>query len=305
MTTVTVVVPAHNHADYLGQAIESVLAQTYPDVELIVLDDGSTDETRDVLSRFRGRFHFESHPNMGQSATLNKGWAMARGEILGYLSADDVLYPQCVRRAVQTLQEDSAVVVSYCDFEKIDQRSARLGIVRTPEWRYADLVLEGECPPGPGAFFRRAAYLVTGGWNPAFRRVPDFEFWLRMGLQGEFRRIPEILAGYRVHDSAQSFSTAHPDRADEMISALEQFFLRSDLPPNIRSGARRAKANALLHSARLHMYSGRVSTGWARTTSALATDPSVVLQLRTYRRVFGGLLKAPGRGILWRLRTRH
>ena len=81
MTRVSIVIPAYNHARFLGQAIESVLAQTHPQVELIVLDDGSTDGTREVLAKYAGRFHCESQANMGQAATLNKGWAMARAMI--------------------------------------------------------------------------------------------------------------------------------------------------------------------------------------------------------------------------------
>ncbi|MGH8678564.1 MAG: glycosyltransferase family 2 protein, partial [Burkholderiales bacterium] len=70
---VSLVIPAYNHADYLAQAIESVLGQDYPQIELIVLDDGSTDSTRDVLAKYTGKFHWESHQNMGQANTLNKG----------------------------------------------------------------------------------------------------------------------------------------------------------------------------------------------------------------------------------------
>ncbi|RME60123.1 glycosyltransferase, partial [Candidatus Parcubacteria bacterium] len=85
-TLVSIVIPAYNAGDFLHEAIDSVLNQTYPNIELIVLDDGSTDHTRDILSSYpKGSFYWESHPNMGQAATLNKGWAMAKGEVLGYL----------------------------------------------------------------------------------------------------------------------------------------------------------------------------------------------------------------------------
>jgi glycosyltransferase involved in cell wall biosynthesis len=86
---VSIVVPAYNHADYLKECIESILAQDYPRVELIVLNDGSTDMTPAILLAYGDRFRWENQANMGQSATLNKGWAMASGDILAYLSADD------------------------------------------------------------------------------------------------------------------------------------------------------------------------------------------------------------------------
>ncbi len=78
-TPVSVVVPAYNHAETLPAAIDSLLAQDYPALEIIVLDDGSTDHTHRVLTAYDGRIRWESQPNMGQAATLNKGWAMSRG----------------------------------------------------------------------------------------------------------------------------------------------------------------------------------------------------------------------------------
>ena len=81
MPKVSIVVPAYNHARYLPEAIDSILGQTYPSVELIVLDDGSTDDTINVLNKYGDQIVWESHQNMGQARTLNKGWAISTGEI--------------------------------------------------------------------------------------------------------------------------------------------------------------------------------------------------------------------------------
>src|SRR5688572_17065204 len=88
---VSIVVPSYNHARYLGEAIDSILAQDYPKIELIVIDDGSTDGSPEILRGYGKRFHWELQTNQGQVATLNRGWMMSRGDIIGYLSADDVL----------------------------------------------------------------------------------------------------------------------------------------------------------------------------------------------------------------------
>jgi glycosyltransferase involved in cell wall biosynthesis len=286
---VSIVVPAYNHAAYLDQAIGSVLAQAGPQVELIVLDDGSTDATRGVLEKYAGRFQWESQANLGQAATLNKGWAMARGEILGYLSADDYLRPDAVRRAVDALAENPDVVLAYPDFEQVDAHSKTIDVVRTPEFDYADMVLRAVCPPGPGAFFRRSAYVAAGGWNPALRRIPDFEFWLRLGLTGPFRRIPEVLACYRVHGESQSFSAVDEARADEIIGAIGAVLSNPKLPGNIRRRRAQAEANALLHAARLHLLSGRTGIAVARIAAAIRSDPMAALRPHSYRLILGGL----------------
>ena len=108
---VSIVIPAYNHATYLDEAIQSILKQDYPNIELIVLDDGSTDNTRAVLAKYAGMFHWETHKNMGQANTLNKGWQMSKGEVLSYLSADDVLLPHAVSTSMKYLRGD--VVLTY------------------------------------------------------------------------------------------------------------------------------------------------------------------------------------------------
>ncbi|HLX79298.1 MAG TPA: glycosyltransferase family 2 protein [Burkholderiales bacterium] len=291
---VSIVVPAYNQAAYLDEAIGSVLAQTGPQVELIVLDDGSTDATRRVLEKYAGRFHWESQANMGQAATLNKGWAMASGGILGYLSADDYLRPDAVRRAFDTLAASPEAVLVYPDFEQVDEHSKTINVVRTPEFDYADMVLKAVCPPGPGAFFRRSAYAAAGGWNPELRRIPDFEFWLRLGLAGPFRRIPEVLACYRVHGASQSFSAVDEARADEIIGAIGAVLSNPKMPGNIRRRRAQAEANALLHAARLHLLSGRAANALARIAAAVRADPLAALRPPGYRLILGGLW--------WRLR---
>jgi glycosyltransferase involved in cell wall biosynthesis len=187
---VSIVIPAYNHAGYLDEAIQSVLAQDYPNIELIVLDDGSSDATPEVLRKYSGRFHWETHHNMGQAATLNKGWKMAKGDILGYLGADDLPLPGCVRAAVEVLEAGPDLVLTYCDFELIDPHSHFIRTVCAEEFDYRKMVADFVCAPGPGVFFRRAAFERAGGWDPSLRQMPDYECWLRLGLVGTFKRIP-------------------------------------------------------------------------------------------------------------------
>ena len=291
---VSIVVPAYNHVRFLEQAIESVLAQSHPAVELIVLDDGSTDGTREVLAKYGQRLRWETQANMGQAATLNKGWGMASGELLGYLSADDYLLPDAVKRAVECLDRHGDAVLAYPDFVQVDDRSRPLRTIRTPEFSYEDMVQKGVCAPGPGAFFRRAAYARTGGWNVALRRIPDFEYWLRLGLVGRFQRIARVLAYYRVHAGAQSFSAVDETRAEEFVAVIDALMKQPSLPMPLRERGREARANALLLAARLHLLSGRFAAGCARAAAALRIEPRAALWPRSYRLLAGGLL--------WRLR---
>ena len=292
-SAVSIVVPAYNHATYLAGALESVLAQDYP-VELIVLDDGSTDATRQVLARYTGRCRWDTHQNMGQSATLNKGWTMASGDILGYLSADDVLLPGCVRAAVGVLATHPNTVMTYCDFQLIDSSSTAIRTVRTEEFDYRKMVVDQVCMPGPGVFFRRTAFERAGGWDTSFRQMPDYEYWLRLGLLGEFKRIPRTLAAFRVHKDSLTFSVT-PDRsAEEPVRIMEKYFSLEAVPLAIRQEKTRATSNALLFSAQLHLRSGRYGAALRHAHRAAALFPANLLRIHFLRRLAHALFSRMG-----------
>ena len=291
---VSIVIPAYNHADYLDEAIQSVLRQDYPRIELIVLDDGSTDDTPNVLVHYAGQLYFETQPNMGQARTINKGWEMAKGEILAYLSADDFLIQGAVSAAVNELQAAPGAVLTYCDFNLVDQESRVLRMIRAPDFSFFDMAVRFVCPPGPGAFLRRSAFLAAGGWDDTLRQIPDYEYWLRLALQGPFRRIPRVLAGWRVHAESQTFGRADPEKAEEPIRVVTRFFAMPGIPGDILSAKRQALGYAHLFSARLHVLAGRYQEGIRGLWRALFLYPPLLWARHTR-----GLLLNSMRVRLW------
>jgi glycosyltransferase involved in cell wall biosynthesis len=293
---VSIVIPAYNHADYLAEAIESVLAQDYPNVELLVFDDGSTDNTREVLKGYAGRFHWETHKNMGQAATLNKGWRMSKGEILGRLSADDLLYPDAVSASVECLQRNPDAVLVYCDFDLIDERSRVLRRVRAPEFSYRDMVVKHVTPPGPGAFFPRSAFEKVGPWDESLARILDYEYWLRLGLYGRFVRIPRVLASFRMHENTTALSGRHGDElgSQEYIQVLTDYFDSRTLPPEIVAAKDEAFSNAYIFSARHHLMGKRYGKAAANAWKGLRMYPRN-LSSRTLRILAYGLLNRTNR----------
>jgi len=300
---VSVVIPAYNHAGYVEQAVRSILEQDYARVELIVLDDGSTDKTREILKRTPGAFHWETHANMGQAQTLNKGWRMARGEILAYLGADDTLSPGAIAASVFALAANTDAVATYCDFELMDPSSRTVRVVHAPAYDYKRLVAELECAPGPGAFFRRRAWEQAGPWSPALRQMPDYDFWLRLGLVGRFVHIDRVLARLRVHDASQTFAQASEARADEPVRIIETFFAREDLPEDIRVLCSRAVAKANLISAQLHARAGRWQSAAARVRTAWTADPTRIASGASLRLAVNAIFNRAGHRILWTLRN--
>jgi glycosyltransferase involved in cell wall biosynthesis len=300
---VSIVIPAYNHARYLDEAISSVLGQSYASVELIVLDDGSRDDTRKVLQRYGTRFYWESQPNIGQSATLSKGWTKAHGEILGYLSADDRLEPSAVAESVAALGAHPDVVATYCDFNLIDPRSQVVRRVRAPEYDYRSMLVTVTCAPGPGAFFRRSAYEKTGPWDRSLRQMPDYDFWLRLGLQGAFVRIPKPLAAFRIHEASQTYGIVSAERAMEPVVILSRAFEHPELPQALKPLRNEAMANASLIAAQLHLRAGRFRDGWRAVRFAAKSDPRVLGSFRTLRLLANAAFNRAGHRALWTLRS--
>ena len=300
---VSIVIPAYNHGRYLDEAIQSVLGQDYPNVKLIVLNDGSTDDTHEVLEKYGDRFVWETQANMGQSATLNKGWAMSKGEILGYLSADDVLEQRAVSAAAAVFEKHAEASATYCDFNLIDPQSRVIRRVTTPEFNYRDMLVTVTCPPGPGAFFRRAAFDRTGPWDVSLRQMPDYDFWLRLGLQGKFVRIPEVLAGYRVHDASQTFSVTTETRAEEPVRIVSRLLDRADLPKEMMGDRSCALSSALLVSAQLHLRAGRLGLGARRLQHALRLSPLTVMSPSVLHMLLNSLFNRLGHRMTWTVRN--
>ena len=298
---VSIIIPAYNHANYLDMAIQSVLYQDYDNIELIVLDDGSTDSTNSILKKYTGQFYWESQRNMGQADTLNKGWQISSGAILSYLSADDVLSKSAVSTSIRYLENYPDVVLTYCDFNLIDNQDSFIRRVNAPDFDYEKMVVEQLCPPGPGVFFRREAFLAAGLWDGKFKQIPDYEYWLRLGLFGGFKRIPMVLASFRVHPQSLTFSKADLYRAKEPVQVIEKYFKRNDVPAPFREKEKQALSNANLITAQLHLRSGRYRLAYTYIKNSFFLYPNIFKQIRTLRRIMSGFLNRPIYNIIFLL----
>ena len=302
---VSIVVPAYNQEKYLDETIQSILNQDYELIELIVLDDGSQDNTKKLLQKYDHQFYYASHPNMGQANTLNKGWFKARGEILSYLSADDLLMPNAVSTAVRYLNEDPKIVLTYCDFNLIDPNSKTIRKVSAPDFDYLKMVKRLICQPGPGVFFRKWAFDRTGGWNPEFRQMPDYDYWLRLGLYGPFMRIPRVLASFRIHEKSMTFSKADRTMANEPVRILETYYRsKKNLPNQVVRVFPKAMSNAHLISAQLHLKAGRWRDSLAAVMKAAQYSKTTVMSTRSLRILLNALFNRTLHRTFWTIRER-
>lgn len=239
---------------FLRPAIDSVFAQDYPNVEVVLIDDGSTEpEMAPLLEEYAtkhpGRFRFERQGNQGQPRTINRGMELAEGEFAGYLSDDDLLYPEAVSKQIAALQADPDAVLVYAGYDIIDEQDAVLDTILSDEHSLADSLRLHDPFVGAGAFYRTETFREIGGWDTELAYRGDYACWLRMGLHGSFVRVPESLSGFRLHSKGRTVSDAGVTMARESLAVIDKFYARDDLPPEAGEVKAEAYRNAFIQAA--------------------------------------------------------
>lgn len=220
---VSIVMPSLNQAPFLGDAIGSVLSQTFPAVELIVLDGGSRDGSRGILETVPvpdGKFlHWRSAPDRGQADAVNTGWRMATGALVGWLNSDDLLAPGAVARAVAHFARHPDHVMVYGEALWIDRHGAVIDRYPTlppdgPLERFQD----GCFLCQPTVFLKPAVFAAVGLLEPAFESAMDFDFWVRVfrRFAGRIGHIPTVQALSRLHGATKTAS----DRKRVMLEGM-------------------------------------------------------------------------------------
>lgn len=230
---VTVITPTYNRASFLEETILSVINQNYPNIEYIVLDGQSTDNTLEVVKKFIGKIIWDSHKNMGEVKAVNKGFSMAQGEIIGIVNSDDPLLPGAISEIVNFMVANPKIIGVYTDWIKTDKDGKEIEKVILPDYNYEYMLRKHSCTPGPATFYRKIIVDKLKGRDDRFKYVSDFDFWLRAGLIGNFARIPKFLTTFRVHPGAATIKNKGFVMAMEHINLLNKIFSLPNLPPNI------------------------------------------------------------------------
>ena len=221
----SLIIPTFNHARFVGAAIDSALAQTVSAFEVIVVDDGSTDETPTVLARYAGRVRVLRQQNRGLSAARNAGLAAAHGTFVSFLDADDVMAPTKLAAQLEVLERSHAIGWTYCDVlmetvatGAMARASERFGYASRAldGWLFPELV-HGNFIPAIAPLVRRTALEVAGGFDERLTALEDWDMWLRLSLIAEARYTPAVLVTYRIRPGGMSEDRARMDRSRFLV----------------------------------------------------------------------------------------
>ena len=206
---VGIVTSSLNQGRYLRACIDSVLNQDYPNIEYLVMDGGSTDDSVRILESYGDRFYWQSASDEGQTAAVNAGLMRSRAEIVAYLNSDDRLLPGAVRRVVEAFTTNPGYDVIYGQGRIIDDEGNYLHDYDTFPFNFRhfrDVCFICQ----PAAFWRRSLHERYGYLDPRFDNTLDYEFWTRLATQGvKFSYLEEPLAESRSHSEAKSSMRRH------------------------------------------------------------------------------------------------
>lgn len=197
---VTIITPTYNQGQFIEETIRSVLSQTYPNIEYIVLDAMSTDSTPEIIQKYSDRIAIvRREPDNGQSDAIAKGFKLATGELVGWINSDDLLYPDCVERIVQAYLRQPEAVLFYCSsIDIISESGKHLSTMNVPLVSREHLMRVSNTLIQPGSFYRKKVVEQVNYFNTELRYSMDLDLWLRLLSVGGFVDVHDVpIAAYR------------------------------------------------------------------------------------------------------------
>jgi glycosyltransferase involved in cell wall biosynthesis len=280
-TAVSAVIPVHNGADYVAEAIRSALSQTRAPIECLVIDDGSTDATPEVVRQFGQDVVYVRHKRTGVSAARNRGARLARGGLIGFLDHDDEWLPDKLEQQVQALGNQGATL-ALCAVDVVDQDGRRQ---RTQRLRPRDDLLTGmlmfdgtetvSC--SSAGLMQREELLRMGGFDRALSVSADWDLLFRVLLQGPVTYVDEPLVRYRMHERNMSHDIGAME--SDMTHAFAKAFTDPRLPETLRERERRAYGALYRMLAGSYLARGDRRAAIRSLALSVRNDPTVAIEL--------------------------
>lgn len=247
---VTIITPTYNQGQFIEETIRSVLAQTYPNIEYIVLDAMSTDATQAIVESYRDRIAVvRREPDHGQSDAIVKGFKLAQGELVGWINSDDLLYPDCVERIVRAYRQQPDAALFYCSrIDVISECGQRLNTMHVPLVSREHLLRERNTLIQPGSFYRRAVLEQVDYFDASLRYSMDLDLWLRLLGVGGFVDVHDApIAAYREWGGTKT-TTGGNQLATERVQVLNRHGGISSDPAQrqLRAGMRKNQLKSAL-----------------------------------------------------------
>lgn len=207
MIRVSIITPSYNQAEFIEATIQSVLSQTYKNIQYIIVDGGSTDSTMDIVNRYKDKIDIVIHEkDNGQSDAITKGFKLADGELVGWLNSDDILYPNCVEQIVRLAEQFPDGAIYYGSLLNVIDRLGN--IIRTPQIvinSRETLIHENYSLIQQGSFYRNSHLKKIGYVDKTIHYCMDLDLWLRLLEHGNIYHYDiKPLGGFRMWEETKT-----------------------------------------------------------------------------------------------------
>ncbi|MFK5891821.1 MAG: glycosyltransferase family 2 protein [Pseudomonadota bacterium] len=223
---VSIITPSYNQGKFIKRTIESVLSQDYPNIEYIVMDGGSNDNTVDILKEYDDKITWVSEKDNGQTHAINKGIKACTGDIIAYLNSDDVYLPNTITKIVKDFNEKPDADFIYGDFWGIDKDDKILSKVKTIPFDNNILIYDANFICQPASFYRKRLFDMIGLFDEDLHFLMDYEFFLRAAKRkAGIVLYPDYLSAIRFHDDCKTLSDGVHPWVEEKIK-IKQSYIR-------------------------------------------------------------------------------
>lgn len=276
---VSIVTPSYNQGEFIEETIRSVLLQGYPNLEYIVIDGGSDDESVQIIRRYeKWLAYWVSEDDSGQTHAINKGFSRSTGDVCAYLNSDDVYLPGVFHNVASFFEKHPEAGFVYGDCQLIDESSRIVDLWVAPNFDLLELLFRCYIPQ-QAAFWRKLMFSEVGAFDQQMHYAFDYEMWLRMARQRPLSHVSLFLSQHRKAEGTKTM--AQPEAfAPEIMHALQKFFSAANLPPTLKSMEADAYAIAHMNQALLDFRLNRIEEGRQAMEIGLRQSPKVVARHR-------------------------
>jgi len=278
---VSIIIPAYNSARFLRETLDSSLNQTYTRVEVILVNDGSTDNTPDIVPEYSGRIVYINQDNSGLSAARNIGFLASKGEYIVFLDADDVLLPHMIETLLPALLNDPSAGVAYGGYMQMDVNGMQFGgssMDKTSGMIFRDMIQNVADMPVGSLIIRRCVFAKSGIFDPMLCQLEDVDMWLRLAYYHKFVFVPEYIFVYRQSENSMSRRWAEREPANRLIIKkwtviLEALNEPKQLIKPFRKRVRSHRTSQCIQDAFIHYKAGHNHIALRKMIAGVIRDP--------------------------------
>ena len=284
---ITIVTPSYNQGNFLEETIRSVLLQGYPNIEYIVIDGGSTDNSLEIISKYSPWItYWISEPDGGQADAINKGLSLSTGEYLGWINSDDYLYPDAIWKVIKAFQEDGSAEMIYGDVDQGWSDVNKIKKLVGKQLDFRDMLRTIQVPiPQQGCLWRRQVIDRVGSLDPRWHVVLDREFFTRVAGKCQLRHLPETLGFFRYHEESKSISQSYL-WLSELPKMYLEIFEKSELTSNLKLLKPQTMGMVFLTCSDIAFKCGHKISSFYFILLAFKNDPFVMFRKFVIRKIY-------------------